>query len=103
MRKRALLAVIGMVAMTQVYPAAGVVVDRQEVTATVRTMTGYEYNVPGDDWCRGDVCAMLMRRAGEDGISDDEVLDSRYVGTVDGFLDIMMDAMVEQEILWEVR
>ena len=100
MKAKILLAALGAAALTQVYPQAGVIVDRQDITATVRTCTGFEYTVTGDDWCMGDVCAMVMQRAGGDGIADDVVIDSAYVGTVDMFVTTFMDAMVEKGLLW---
>lgn len=75
----------------RMYPACGVVV-RLDYTAdivTVEDVTGHEWQFYGcEDWCLGDVAALLMYDWGTAKITDDEIMTAHYAGTVDMFDDI---------------
>lgn len=74
-----------------IYPACGVVV-RLDYTAdivTVEDVTGHEWTFYGcEDWCLGDVAALLMYDNSTQSITDDEIMTAHYAGTVDMFDDI---------------
>lgn len=73
---------------TTLYPAAGIVTEVRPDGATVTTATGIAYEVDGDDWVQGDLCAMIMHRTGNQYVMDDEVVASRYVGALDMFEEV---------------
>lgn len=65
----------------QLYPTAGIVsnVDRGANVVTVKTY-GAEYSFAEvDDWCVGDEVAMIMSDNGTQKITDDYVIDYRYI------------------------
>lgn len=70
----------------RMYPACGVVV-RLDYTAdivTVEDVTGHEWQFyEVEDWCLGDVAAMIMYDNGTLSIKDDEIIDVRYCGIVE--------------------
>lgn len=61
---------------------------------TVSTMTGIKYQFDNcDDWCVGDFCSMTMYDNNTADIHDDEVLDYRYSGYVEGWEWIELEAV----------
>lgn len=75
----------------KIYPACGVVValDYTADIVTVEDVTGHEWQFYGcEDWCLGDVAALLMYDWGTAKITDDEIMTAHYAGTVDMFDDI---------------
>ena len=75
----------------RMYPACGVVVrlDYDTDTVTVEDVTGHEWQFYGcEDWCLGDVAALLMYDWGTVSILDDEIMIAHYAGTVDMLDDI---------------
>ena len=72
----------------RMYPACGVVVrlDYTTDTVTVEDVTGHEWQFyECEDWCLGDVAALLMYDWGTAKITDDEIMTTHYAGTVDMF------------------
>lgn len=70
----------------KIYPACGVVValDRDADTVTVEDVAGFTWAFYGvEDWCLGDVAAMIMYDNGTLSIKDDEIIDVRYCGIVE--------------------
>lgn len=74
-----------------IYPACGVVValDYTADVVTVEDVTGHTWQFYGvEDWCPGDVAALLMYDYGTASTLDDEIMTAHYAGTVDMFDDI---------------
>ena len=75
----------------RMYPACGVVVrlDYAADIVTVEDVTGHEWQFYGcEDWCLGDVTALLMYDWGTAKITDDEIMIAHYAGTVEMLDDI---------------
>lgn len=75
----------------RIYPACAVVVslDYTADVVTVEDVTGHTWQFYGvEDWCPGDVAALLMYDYGTATILDDEIMTAHYAGTVDMFDDI---------------
>lgn len=64
-----------------IYPATAQVTAIDGDTATVSTSTGYEYQMPAEDYDTGDLVSLLMLDAGKWGkIADDTILTARFSG-----------------------
>lgn len=60
----------------------------------VSTMTGIKYQFNDcDDWSIGDFCTVTMWDNGTPDIRDDEVLDVRYSGYIDGWEWVELEAV----------
>lgn len=73
-----------MLATPHLYPNAGIVtrVDHAQDTVTVTTQNGHMWEfAPAEDWCEGDLCAMMMDDMGTAEIVDDMIVSARYCGT----------------------
>ena len=71
------------------YPVTTVVcaVDYETDVVTLRTFTGFTYEFKGvEDWMVGDVCACIMNDKNTPSILDDEIVDVRYCGWIEGWL-----------------
>lgn len=57
---------------------------------TIETVTGFLYQFESDagDWTPGDLCACIMNDNGTPEITDDIVIDARYSGITEWFVEI---------------
>ena len=82
----------------KIYPACGVVValDYTADTVTVKDAMGFTWVFYGvEDWQTGDVVAMIMFDYGTPSIKDDEILDVKYCGVVEWFIEIASSVEME--------
>ena len=64
-----------------IYPTTAAVTAISGDTATVTTSTGYEYQLPAEDYDTGDIVSLLMLDSGKWGrIDDDTILSARFSG-----------------------
>lgn len=65
-------------------------VDYDTDIVTIQTFSGIEYQFEGcEDWYEGDICTVTMYDNGTpDTIYDDEILQTRYSGWIDGTWDV---------------
>jgi presenilin-like A22 family membrane protease len=71
-----------------IYPATMVItsVDYESDTVSATTATGYIYEFYGtEDWYVGDLAGMIMDDNGTPEITDDKILQVRYVGYTELF------------------
>lgn len=60
-------------------------VDYDADVVTIQTFSGIEYQFEGcEDWYEGDICTVTMYDNGTDEVYDDEILQTRYSGWIDG-------------------
>lgn len=72
------------------YPLTTVVcaVDYETDVVTLRTFSGFTYEFEGvEDWFVGDVCACIMNDNGTPNILDDKIVDVKYCGWIEGWID----------------
>ncbi|MCM1269435.1 MAG: hypothetical protein NC247_02250 [Ruminococcus flavefaciens] len=74
-------------------------VDYDTDIVTVSTMSGIEYQFKGcEDWYERDFCtAMMWDNGTPDSVYDDEILQTRYTGYIEGWEWIELE-IVEHEI-----
>ena len=71
------LIVGSMLATSHLYPMSGIItaIDREADTVAVTTNDGNIWEFYGaEDWCEGDLCAMMMNDCGTPVITDDEIV-----------------------------
>lgn len=71
------------------YPMMCVVteVDYTTDTVTLTDFNGFEWQFVGiEDWDTGDVCSCIMNNNGTPLIFDDEIIEVRYDGWIEGFI-----------------
>lgn len=63
-------------------------------TLTIQTVTGYSYEFDSDagDWSPGDLCACVMSTNGTPSIVDDIVVEARYSGIAEWYVNIYPNA-----------
>lgn len=84
----AIALVLILIAAELIYPAAVIVTDITDGTATVATSTGYTYTTPAEDYMLGDIVVCVMWDAGERHmIADDVILAARWSGWYLEFFD----------------
>ena len=86
--------VMAMTCKAETYPLTTVVVDvdRMEDVVTVIDFNGNEWQFDGcEDWFVGDVCSMVMDDMNTDIVYDDEIVDLRYDGWLDGWIERVCD------------
>jgi len=73
-----------MLAQSHLYPMSGIVteVNREADFITVETQNGHMWEFYGaEDWCVGDIAALLMDDMGTLEVIDDMIISVRYCGT----------------------
>ena len=72
-----------MLAQSHLYAQAGIVtrVDHAQDVVEVTTQNGHMWEfAPAEDWCEGDICAMLMNDMGTPVVTDDVIVSAQYCG-----------------------
>lgn len=74
----------------QTYPMMTVVVDisRANDNVTVKDFNGNLWQFKGcEDWMIGDICSCIMDNKGTEEIKDDEIIDIKYDGWLEGWVE----------------
>lgn len=70
-----------------VYPKTGrvVYVDHDTDLVLIEDYIGMRWLYKGaEDWMAGDICSMIMDKNGTEEIKDDEIINIKYEGWIDG-------------------
>lgn len=68
-----------------VYSRVAMVTSVEDNLVTVACANGNAYSFFGDDWTRGDFCALTMFDNFTENVSDDVVISARYGGYMELF------------------
>ena len=86
-----------------VYPAVGIVTEVNSTSSArevyVKCVDGFAHDFEDVDfpWWEGDICAMLVSDNGTVDKADDEVMMTKYVGSIMDFIDIFANAEAKGE------
>lgn len=69
----------------EIYPQTMTVVKIENDVVTIEDFNGFQFQFDGaEDWMVGDICSCIMKTNGTETILDDEIIDTRYSGYVEG-------------------
>lgn len=75
----------------ELYPLTTVVTEVNRISDTVTCLdtNGHEWKFEGcEDWAENDICTLLMESNSTKMIYDDSIIQTRYQGSVESYLDM---------------
>lgn len=70
---------------SEIYSQTMTVIEIENDIVTIEDPNGFTYQFDGaEDWMIGDICSCLMDSKGTKTIFDDEIINARYSGYVEG-------------------
>lgn len=80
-----------------IYPECGIVTEIETNTVTIEMCNGNQFQFEGcEDYEKGDLIAVTFYDNGTKSVTDDIILDTKYVGYTDRFQEIELE-IVEHE------